>query len=163
MTAHASHGGVAVGHVAPGGLVAHYAAPRQPAAWPHQVGVIPSRALSFQHRAEADRLRAAAPGGTTLLGQVLTGMGGVGKTQLAADYALIAWDDGSGDTLDVLVWVTASTRTAVVTGYAQAGVELCQAAPEDPEQAARAFLAWLTPKAGAQRCRWLVVLDDVAD
>ena len=78
------------------GQVVYQAAPREPAAWPHQVGVIPSRAQSFQHRAEAQRLRAAVEGGgTAVLGQVLTGMGGVGKTQLAADYARTAWDDGA--------------------------------------------------------------------
>ncbi|MFJ3728725.1 tetratricopeptide repeat protein, partial [Streptomyces sp. NPDC090045] len=87
-------------------------------------------------------------------------MGGVGKTQLAADYAHTAWESGE---LDVLVWITASTRTAIVTAYAQAGVELCQADPTDPEQAAKSFRAWLTPKAQAVMCRWLIVLDDVAD
>ncbi|MFC9916669.1 NB-ARC domain-containing protein, partial [Streptomyces sp. NPDC127197] len=123
--------------------------------------MIPSRAQSFQHRAEVNRLRAAVEGGgTAVLGQVLTGMGGVGKTQLAADYARAAWRDGA---LDILVWVTASARSAVVTGYAQAGVELCRADPHDPEQAAQVFLAWLTPKAAAEPCRWLIVLDDVAD
>ncbi|MCX5096400.1 tetratricopeptide repeat protein [Streptomyces sp. NBC_00365] len=133
----------------------------EPAGWPHQVGVIPSRAQSFQHRAEAERLRAAVEdGGTAVLGQVLTGMGGVGKTQLAADYARTTWEGGH---LDVLVWVTASDRSPVVTGFAQAGVELCRADPDDPEKAARTFLAWLTPKPGARPCRWLIVLDDVAD
>ncbi|MET8747286.1 tetratricopeptide repeat protein, partial [Streptomyces sp. NPDC004728] len=136
-------------------------APREPASWPHQVGVIPSEARSFQHRAEADRLRAAVDGGgTAVLCQVLTGMGGVGKTQLAADYARAAWDEGG---LDVLVWVTASGRSPVVSAYAQAGVELCQADPDDPEQAARTFLAWLAPKPGQRPCRWLIVLDDVTD
>ncbi|MFE6160443.1 tetratricopeptide repeat protein [Streptomyces sp. NPDC056486] len=138
-----------------------HAAPRVPAGWPHQVGVIPSRAQSFQQRAEADRLRAAVDGGgTVVLRQVLTGMGGVGKTQLAADYARTAWEAGG---LDVLLWVTAGGRSPVVSGYAQAGIELCRADPDDPEQAARSFLAWLTPKSGALPCRWLIVLDDVAD
>ncbi|MEU9463790.1 NB-ARC domain-containing protein [Streptomyces sp. NPDC048312] len=131
---------------------------REPASWPHQVGVIPSEARSFQYRAEADRLRAAVDGGgTAVLCQVLAGMGGVGKTQLATDYARAAWDEGG---LDVLVWVTASGRSSVVSGYAQAGVELCRA---DPEQAAKTFLAWLAPKPGQRPCRWLIVLDDVTD
>ncbi|PWI06326.1 tetratricopeptide repeat protein [Streptomyces sp. NWU339] len=164
-TANAAPGSAAVtGYVAGNVTVEYRPAPRTQAPWPHQVGVIPSRAQSFHHRAEEERLRAVVDGGgTAVLRQVLTGMGGVGKTQLAADYALTAWDNGSGDNLDVLVWITASTRTAVVTGYAQAGVELCRADPGDPEQAARTFLAWLTPKAGAKPCRWLIVLDDVAD
>ncbi|MEU2588361.1 NB-ARC domain-containing protein, partial [Streptomyces avermitilis] len=135
--------------------------PQEPAAWPHQVGVIPSRARSFQHRAEANRLRAAVDGGgTAVLSQVLTGMGGVGKTQLAADYARAAWEDGG---LDILVWVAVSASSPVVDGYAQAGVELCRADPDDPERAAKQFLAWLAPKAGQEPCRWLIVLDDVAD
>ncbi|WP_267882637.1 NB-ARC domain-containing protein, partial [Streptomyces sp. NRRL S-118] len=143
--------------------------PREPAPWPHQVGVIPFRAQCFQQRAEADRLRAVIEGGgTAVLCQVLTGMGGVGKTQLAADYARTAWDTGG---LDVLLWITAGSRPSVVAAYGQAGVELCRADPDDPdEQAARTFLAcllyilaWLTPKAGQRPCRWLIVLDDVAD
>ncbi|MER7178638.1 tetratricopeptide repeat protein [Streptomyces hyaluromycini] len=123
--------------------------------------MLPSRAQSFQHRSEADQLRAAVDsGGTAVLSQVLTGTGGVGKTQLAADYARTAWDRGE---VDVLVWVSASSRSAITTQYAQAAVELLAADPEDREQAARAFLAWLQPKAAQRPCRWLVVLDDVAD
>ncbi|MEE1931261.1 tetratricopeptide repeat protein [Streptomyces sp. TRM 70351] len=136
-------------------------APREPASWPHQVGVVPSSARSFQYRVEAEQLRAAVEdGGTAVLSQVLTGMGGVGKTQLAADYARAAWADGG---LDILVWITASAQVPVVSAYAQAGVELCRADPADPEQAAKTFLAWLAPKPGQRPCRWLIVLDDVAD
>jgi hypothetical protein len=131
--------------------------PREPAAWPHQVGLVPPRALSFQPRTELERLKEAVRDGGTA---VLTGMGGVGKTQLAADYAHTTWLRGR---LDVLVWISARSRSAVVTGYAQAGVELCRADASDPEQAARTFLAWLPPKGGADPCRWLIVLDDVSD
>ncbi|MET9695210.1 tetratricopeptide repeat protein [Streptomyces sp. NPDC006514] len=149
---------MAIGYV---GQLVYQVAPREPATWPHQVGRIPSRAQSFQRRAEIERLRTAGDdGGTVVFGHVLTGMGGVGKTQLAADLARTAWGDGS---LDVLLWISAGSRAAVVTGYAQAGAELCQATPDAPEQAALTFLAWLTPKAGARPCRWLIVLDDVAD
>ncbi len=75
-------------------------------------------------------------------------MGGVGKTQLAADYARTAWDTGG---LDVLLWITADSRSSVVAAYAQAGVELCRADPDNSEQAARTFLAWLTPNPGSGR------------
>ncbi|MFF5306538.1 tetratricopeptide repeat protein [Streptomyces sp. NPDC013161] len=139
---------------------------RVPATLPHQVGVIPSRAGCFQDRAEAVRLRQAlAGGGTTvvsspggvLAGGVLAGMGGVGKTQVAADYARTTWQAGK---LDVLVWITASNATEAASGYAQAGMELLGA---EPEGAAKAFLACLEPGPQERRWRWLVVLDDVAD
>ncbi|WP_265560307.1 FxSxx-COOH system tetratricopeptide repeat protein [Streptomyces hygroscopicus] len=123
--------------------------------------MIPPRAQCFQDRAEVARLRTAlAGGGTAVIGQVLAGMGGVGKTQLAADYARHAQESGA---VDVLVWITADSAAAVAAGYAQAGIEVLGADPADLEGAARAFLAWLEPKAGANPCRWLVVLDDVAD
>ncbi|WP_369780062.1 hypothetical protein [Streptomyces sp. R33] len=118
-------------------------------AWPHQVGVIPLPARSFQHRGEGDRLREAVEGGgTAVLSQVLTGMGGVGKTQLAADYARAAWDDGG---LDVLVWVTASARSAVVSGFAQAGVELCRADTDNPEQLRNSSWPGWLPSPGSGR------------
>ncbi|MFF2009261.1 tetratricopeptide repeat protein [Streptomyces sp. NPDC058195] len=123
--------------------------------------MIPPRASSFQHRAEADQVRTAVDsGGTAVLTQVLTGTGGVGKTQLAADYARTVWDSAG---VDLLVWISASSRSAITAGYAQAGAEVLAADPSDPERAAHAFLAWLEPKAGQRPCRWLVVLDDVAD
>ncbi|WP_406396475.1 tetratricopeptide repeat protein [Streptomyces sp. NBC_00887] len=159
--ANASGGGTAISGYVSELTVVHQAAPREPASWPHQVGVIPSRAQSFQHRAEVEQLRTAvAGGGTAVLCQVLTGTGGVGKTQLAADYARAAWESGG---VDVLVWITASTRSAIVSGYAQAGAEVLGAGPQDPEQAAKTFLAWLEPKPDAKPCRWLVVLDDLAE
>ncbi|MEW2306444.1 hypothetical protein AB0958_41960 [Streptomyces sp. NPDC006655] len=87
-------------------------------------------------------------------------MGGVGETQLTAAHARTAWSTGE---LDVLVWVTASTRSAIVAGHAPAGAELLAADASDAETAAGEFLAWLEPKPGRRRCRWLVVLDDIGD
>ncbi|TWV56331.1 hypothetical protein FRZ03_04325 [Streptomyces misionensis] len=114
--------------------------------------MLPRQADCFQDRAAAAQLKqAVAEGGTVVLGQVLAGMGGVGKTQLAAHHARQAWDKGE---VDLLVWVTAATRTAVVSAYAQAATDLLHADPADPERAASAFLAWLQPKpAGDQRPR----------
>lgn len=151
----------------------NYLPPRTAAVRPHQVGVIPPRAQWFQNRAEAHRLaQALTAAGTAVVestdrapelglpGGVLVGMGGVGKTQLAADYARTSWQAGE---LDVLGWITASNRTAAAGGYAQAAVELPAADPGDEQAAAREFLAWLEPKPGQPVCRWLVVLDDIGD
>ncbi|MFF2101720.1 tetratricopeptide repeat protein, partial [Streptomyces sp. NPDC058202] len=87
-------------------------------------------------------------------------MGGVGKTQLAANYARSAWQAGG---VDVLVWITADSRTATVTRLAQAAAEILGLDSGAPQRDAQAFLAWLEPKAGQPVCRWLIVLDDVAD
>ncbi|MFE9563678.1 FxSxx-COOH system tetratricopeptide repeat protein [Streptomyces sp. NPDC006487] len=153
---HAGQGSLAAHHI---GQVTYQAAARHAVSWPHQVGVIPRRAGSFQDRAEVHRLRSAVEGGgTAVLCQVLSGMGGVGKTQLAADHARRAWADGE---VDLLVWVTAATRQAVIDAYAQAAADILHVEPADPERAATSFLAWLEPAPG--RPRWLIVLDDVAD
>jgi hypothetical protein len=161
-------GGLFAGPVTGKEVHHHYGARRPPVVWPHQVGVIPPRAGCFQARAEVFRLRKELTGGQaailvgqdTVRGQVLAGMGGVGKTQLAADYARTAW---WADELDLLVWINVSNATAVASGYAQAAVEILGADPTDRETASRDFLAWLEPKANAMPCRWLVVLDDVTD
>ena len=72
---------------------------------------MPGRALGFQDPAESSRLRMALETeGTAVVGQVLSGLGGMGETQLAADYARAAFASGR---LDVLVWVTASSRDIV--------------------------------------------------
>jgi hypothetical protein len=130
---------------------------RVPVSWPWRVGVVPVQAECFQHRAAADLLeKAVAGGGTAVLCQVLAGTGGVGKTQLAAGYARTAWDTGS---VDLLAWVTAGSRAAILAAYAQAGVGVAGADPGDPELAAGRFLTWLE----TTDRRWLVVLDDLAD
>ncbi|MFI9297506.1 NB-ARC domain-containing protein, partial [Streptomyces gardneri] len=131
--------------------------------------MIPSRADCFQDRAEVAWLaQALAEGGIAVVGSanqvpsggVLVGMGGVGKTQLAADYARSAWQAGG---VDVLVWITADSRAATVTRLAQAASEVLGLDSGAPQRDAQVFLAWLEPKAGQQACRWLLVLDDVAD
>jgi len=142
--------------IGPADYVAMATAARAPVSWPCRVGVVPARAEFFQHRGAADALdEVMADGGTAVLYQVLAGTGGVGKTQLAAAYARAAWEAGS---VDLLAWVTADSRDAVVAAYAQAGAEVLGADPGNPQQASARFLIWLetTPR------RWLVVLDDLA-
>ncbi|OPG07462.1 hypothetical protein B1R27_13215 [Streptomyces sp. GKU 895] len=57
-------------------------------------------------------------GDTGATGLVLSGLGGVGKTQLAAEYARTVF--GSPE-VDLLVWVNAADRGAVVDTYAARG------------------------------------------
>jgi hypothetical protein len=132
---------------------------RGPVSWPCRVGVIPASAECYQHRAAvANALDAAvAQGGTAVLSQVLlAGPGGVGKTQLAASYARTAWD---AKALDLLIWVTADSRAAVLSAYADAAAQVAGADQVDPEQAAARLRAWLQTTSRP----WLVVLDDLAD
>jgi hypothetical protein len=123
--------------------------------WPVRVGVIPTLADCYQSRAESTRLRdAVGAGGTAVLTQVLSGLGGVGKSQLAAAYA-----HSLAGEVDVLVWVSATTRMAILSTYSQASIQLGLATDGQQALAAVRFLSWLQTTDRA----WLVVLDDLAD
>jgi hypothetical protein len=122
-------------------------------AWPHQVGSVPLLADCYQHRErETARLDEAVSTATV----VLSGLGGVGKTQLAANYARRAWAQRE---VDLLVWVTGGSRTAVQVTYAEAAAEIGHLPSQDVERAAEWFVGWLQ----TINRSWLVVLDDVAD
>jgi NB-ARC domain/Domain of unknown function (DUF4062)/Tetratricopeptide repeat len=126
--------------------------------WPVRVGSIPLVAECYQHRARETGLLedALAGSGTTVLTQVLSGLGGVGKTQLAAAYARAAWRDGA---VELLVWVSASSREVIQASYAQAAREISATVSGEAEQDALWLVAWLQ---STQRS-WLVVLDDLSD
>ena len=126
--------------------------------WPLQVGAVPLLADCFQHReAPSDRLDdVVATGATAVLTQVLSGLGGIGKTQLAAAYARRIWRDHG---VQLLVWVTARSREAIQASYAQAATGIAPSAPAGVEQASQWLLGWLQTTTR----RWLVVLDDLQD
>jgi hypothetical protein len=122
-----------------------------------RIGRVPPRAQSLQARqVEADLYAMLTGGQTSVLTQVLSGLGGVGKTQLAAGLARRWWREGD---VDLLLWVSAESREAILTGYAQAAGMVAGAPAEDAPQAAGRLLIWLEET----DLRWLVVLDDVAD
>jgi tetratricopeptide (TPR) repeat protein len=82
--------------------------------------------------------------------------GGTGKTQLAVEFAHAMWNAAAAD---VLIWVTASSREAVVTGYAQAAVAVGAADAEDQaEAAASRLVSWLA----SIRRPWALIIDDLA-
>ena len=147
--------GVIHGDAYQGGVHHYYA---QQVEWPCRVGVMPPRANCFQQRDLSITLtEVMGAGSTTVLSQVLAGLGGVGKTQLAAEFARQRWADQQ---IDLLVWITAESREAIVASYATAAVKIGQSTnveQRDDEEASKRFLEWL---ATTDR-RWLIVFDDV--
>ncbi|MEV4706268.1 tetratricopeptide repeat protein [Actinoplanes sp. NPDC049316] len=124
------------------------------------VGRPPSDATALCERPE---LRAAVDDALrddTVHQVLLTGPGGVGKTQLAA-AAFHRARAGGG----LLAWVTATTRQSVLSTYARMWRALAAGTPDggtlghDEETQADLLLAWLR----APDRPWLVVLDDVDD
>ncbi|GAA2830933.1 tetratricopeptide repeat protein [Crossiella cryophila] len=109
---------------------------------------MPLTADCFQARGEGARLAELVAGGQSV---VLAGPGGAGKTQLAADLVRRV----SGD-LDLVLWVSATSREAVVAAFAAVYADLTGFGG-GADVAAQRFLGWL---ANAPRRR-LVILDDV--
>jgi len=132
--------------------------------WPLLSGLIPQLADSYVPRQETGLGLAAtlAPGDTAVLipadeaNRTLGGLGGTGKTQLALAVAHALWDRHA---LDLVLWLTPSSRDAVVTGYAQAMQDVGRPSADAPEAAAAHFLDWLSETGR----RWLVILDDLGD
>ncbi|MFJ5646320.1 tetratricopeptide repeat protein [Streptomyces sp. NPDC093223] len=132
-------------------------------AWPVVPVPIPQLATALQPRSVLrERIDAAwSDNRSVVLGQeqprVLSGGGGVGKTQLAAAFATDAIRSGA----DLVLWAAAADVQQVTTLYAQtaAGLKLPGAGGDALEADARRLLDWLR----MTDRRWLVVLDDITD
>lgn len=130
-----------------GGIHFHQQQPTR-IALPHRAGIRPPRAVAFQAR---DVIPGHPRSARTT---VLSGLGGVGKTQIALEHAERLWDNGD---LDLLVWITATSRDAITAGYARLAVDLLGGDDHAAEHNAQRLLDWL----GKTPARWLVVLDDL--
>jgi tetratricopeptide (TPR) repeat protein len=131
-------------------------------------GNVPLLAEPYFSRQETgpDLIAGLRPGQVTVLtdGNPTPGaaasQGGTGKTQLAVEFAHAVWGARAAE---VLVWVTANTREAIIAGFAQAAAAVGAADP-DPESlgnsaeaAAANFATWLA----STRRSWLLVIDDL--
>jgi len=146
--------------------------------WPARSGTVPALADGYTERPETNPgLAAALPAGAAVAlvsrlaassGQA-TDAGPVaaraardwlrssGKTQLAAAFAESLWQS---DDLDLLVWIPATSRAAVLSGYAAATATATgREQASSCESVAAQFLGWLSETSRS----WLVVLDDVTD
>lgn len=130
------------------GVVNNYFNERPPIIWPQQVGARP-QLRDFYQRAALKEFEISGWGRTL----IIIGLGGVGKTQLAADFAQRAQTE-----VDLLVWVAADSSASLLAVFSEAADRL-QLDGADAAAGARRFVEWL---ATTQR-RWLVVLDDVQD
>ncbi|MFE9751409.1 tetratricopeptide repeat protein [Saccharothrix saharensis] len=145
-----------------GGVAFHqHVHAQRPVEFPLRFGRVPPRADGFVGREVAADLARALDGtgaavltSDTTTGGVLSGLGGVGKTQLAVDHVERTWAAGA---LDLVVWVTATSREAIVGDFARVAAGLTGEQDDDSAVGARRLLDWLA----STRKRWLVVLDDL--
>src|SRR5947209_8100963 len=126
-------------------------------------GSIPPLAESFHQRPETGLdLRAGLyPGDTVVLAHAEdtpaapATQGGTGKTQLAVAFTHALW---TARAVEALVWIPASSRDGIVTGFAQAAGAVGAAPPElGAEAAAGRFINWLAHT----RRPWALILDDL--
>ena len=144
--------------------------------WPIRSGTVPALADGFIARLEtAPSLAAALPAGaavalvparaaapsatpgTAAASNAQNWQRSSGKTQLAAAFAESLWQSGG---VDMLVWIEATSRASVLSGYASATAAATgRDQASSCESVAAQFVSWLRETSRS----WLVVLDDLAD
>jgi tetratricopeptide (TPR) repeat protein len=125
---------------------------------------MPALAEGFSDRPDTARgiLDALIPGSTIALvpgSEFAEGkqnwLGASGKTQIAAMLAETLWRSG---TVDVVVWISATSRSAVLSGYVEAWMAASGIEPTGTaESVAARFVSWLAETDQP----WLIVLDDL--
>jgi tetratricopeptide (TPR) repeat protein len=120
------------------------------------VGEIPREPAAFVARVMVSWLAAAAGGGGVAVVCAVTGLRGVGKTQIAAAYARARVDEGWG----LVGWVNAETRDVLLDSMKRVAEGLGVADPEgDSLGSAQRLRAYLQTRAG----EGLLVFDNATD
>jgi tetratricopeptide (TPR) repeat protein len=140
--------------------------PAEQAAQRFRVGEVPPLAEGYTDRPDTARgiVETLVPGTTLALvpGSAFAEgpsnwLGACGKTQIAAIIAESLWQSGS---IDALIWISATNRASVLSGYVQASAAAFGVEPAGTaESVAARLLSWLA----ATGQSWLVVLDDLQD
>ena len=143
-----------------GGMSAEQAAQR------FRVGEVPPLAEGYTDRPDTARgiVDALVPGaclalvpGSAFAEGPSNWLGACGKTQIAVIIAESLWRSGG---IDALIWISATNRAAVLSGYVQASAAAFGIEPVGTaESVAARLLSWLS----ATDRSWLVVLDDLQD
>jgi tetratricopeptide (TPR) repeat protein len=130
------------------------------------VGEVPPLAEGFTERPDTARgiADALVPGtavalvpGTVFAEGQQNWLGACGKTQIAVMLAELLWRSGD---IDVLIWISATSRSAVLSAYVEASVAATGIEPTGTaESVAARFINWL----GETSRPWLVVFDDLPD
>ena len=119
-------------------------------------GEIPREPAAFVARETVNRLAAAAGEGQVAVVCPVTGLRGVGKTQIAAAYARARADEGWG----LVGWVNAETPDVLLDGLARVADALGVADPEgDSLESARRLRVHLQTRAD----HGLLVFDNATD
>src|SRR6202035_475771 len=140
--------------------------PAEQATQRFRVGEVPPLAEGYTDRPDTARgiVEMLVPGktlalvpGSAFAERPSNWLGACGKTQIAVIIAESLWRSGA---IDALIWISATNRASVLSGYVQASVAAFGIEPTGTaESVAARLLSWLS----ATDNRWLVVLDDLQD
>ncbi len=133
--------------------------PRYPGAYPEVWNIPHHRNPNFTGREDVLRdLRAALESGQAAAltqAQAIHGLGGIGKTQLALEYAY-----RYGSQYDVVWWIRSEESVTLASDYAALGIKLGLVDKEEKDQPriAEAVKDWLR-----RNRNWLLIFDNAPD